>query len=194
MLPQNSDLNGIRACYGKSWNPQDKDCRGGRVEHATGGTLSPPCDMESSCKISFAHKALEGIIPGSQLNRATRPTAVSNPITHTPPAYTPQPQAQAARPAAMTPAAHPLQPAAPQQAAQPHPFSVPMAQGGHATTAPVHYNPVAHYSPGFLTSSEPKGKHSKGKRLVTEVARGGLKGMAMQFAHFIDVVSWLDDD
>ncbi len=193
MLPRNEDLNPIRACYGKSWSPQDKDCNGGKIEHAIGGGLSPPCDMEKSCKISFAHRALEGIIPANQLNRASRPAAPvaaapAAPVTHTPPAY--NPQMQPARPAA-----NPLQPAVAQPLApQPHPFAVPMTQGGQATTAPVHYNPVAHYSPGFLTHSEPKGKHSKGKRLAAEVVRGGLKGMAMQFAHFIDIVSLLDDD
>lgn len=188
MLLRNTDLDDVRACYGKSWNPQNKVCTGGAPDHANGGAPSPPCDVEKSCKISFAHRALEGIIPANQLNRASRPAQQPQPatVTHTPPARTEQ-----ALPGAQ-PAQHPLA-SVQQVVTATNPFSVPMGQGGQAMAAPVHYNPVAVYAPGFITSSEPKGKHSRVKRLAVEVARGGLKGMAMQFGHFMDTVNWLDD-
>ncbi len=166
-------------CFGK-YSPKAAECVGGTTED---GEVFASCDYREACTSCTNAKAVNQIRPETTLVRRDQPAGARSPHAA---GYAPPSEPQKRAPAPTSPAQAPVQ--APNRAAR---VVERMPEGVQVT--PVQYQAVTQDVLGKLPVNEPR-RHAKRKRLVAEVTRAGLVGMAQQFAAFVANTPFLPED
>lgn len=200
-------------CYGKQWDPKDKECAGGldpAYKDENGSHLRSKCDFYSSCGVRFQSSKINQVPQASPSNFVPTQNLTRNiqsPERLEPPAprfvyvdaagkpiNAPQPQvvnySLSAGVQVQQPQAPPPQmqyQTQPQQVAQVQYQQVPPMQQQVMLPQVPQPLPVDYRMPYYLTVPEVRGEDEGiGPVICRTLLRGGLKGIAQSLAHLID--------